>query len=116
MPRFKKTPFNIWETTKSDGIEERYIRMGNSQMLHPSVFSLTHSAFRVYSYMKLESGGKMIFQFPRRKWRAFISNGGFQKAKKELCVKGFIEQIESNANLRKPNVYKFMTDWKNTYW
>jgi len=113
MSRTKKTPFSIWETIKTDGIEKRYIRMGNSQMLHPSIFNLTHSAFRVYTYMKLESEGKMIFTFPHTKWKAFISKGGFQKAKKELCKAGLIEEIEKNANLRKPNVYRFSTKWKD---
>jgi len=47
MPRNRKTPFAIWETTKANGIEERYIRMGNSQMLHSSMIGLTHSAVRV---------------------------------------------------------------------
>ena len=96
-----------------DGIEERYIRIGNSQMLHPIVLNLTHSAYRVYSYMKLESGGKPVFIFPRSKWKSFISPDGFQKAKTELCKAGLIEVEQSNANLRKPNVYRFSTVWKD---
>ena len=52
MSRTKKTPFAVWETTKPDGIEKRYIRMGNSQMIHPTLFGLSHTAFRVYAYMR----------------------------------------------------------------
>ena len=113
MARHKKTPFAVWETTQYDGIEKRYIRMGNSQMLHPAVFNLSHSAYRLYTYMKLESSGKMVFEFPKSKWRAFLSAGGFQKAKKELCSAGFIDEIENNANLRKPNLYRFSQRWKS---
>ncbi len=114
MARNKKTPFKIWETTKDDGYEKRYIRMGNSQMVHPVINNLTHMSYRVYTYMKLESGGKVEFIFPRSKWKKFISPGGFQTAKKELCKSGLIQVVQSNANLRKPNVYRFTTVWKGS--
>lgn len=112
MGRAKKTPFPPWETMKKTGIEERYIRMGNSQMLHPHVLKLTHAAYRVYTHMKLESGGKREYEFPKAKWRAFISPAGFQSAKKELCDVGLIEVVQCNANIRKPNIYRFSCDWK----
>ena len=112
MSRTKPTPFPQWETMKTDGIEQRYIRMGNSQMLHPAVLNLTHSAFQVYSYMKLESGGMPAFKFPRSKYKKFISPNGFQSAKDELCAAGLIEVEQCNANLRKPNVYRFSAKWK----
>ena len=67
LARNKKTPFAVWETMRYDGIEKRYIRMGNSQMLHPVVFNLSHSAYRVYTCMKLESGGRIAFEFPKSK-------------------------------------------------
>ena len=86
--------------------------MGNSQMLHPALMNLSHAAFRVYTYMKLESGGKPVFQFPKAKWHAFISPGGFQHAKKELCDAGLIEVVQRNANIRKPNVYRLSCDWR----
>ena len=113
VPKNKKTPFSPWETTKINGAEERYIRMGNSQMLHPAVLSLNHTAYRVYTYMKLESGGKPVFEFPKSKWKSFISPSGFQKAKEELCKAGLIEVAQSNANLRKPNVYRFSAAWRD---
>jgi hypothetical protein len=115
MPKKTKsliTPFSPWETDRSRGIEKRYIRMGVSQMVHPATFSLSHTAYRIYTYMKLESGGKRVFLFPKCKWRAYISSGGFQAAKKELIDKGFIIEVENNANLRKPNVYSFSEGWK----
>ena len=112
MANIKKTPFSPWETTKINGIELRYLRMGNSQMLHPAIRNLTSMAFRVYVYMKLESGGHREFKFPHSKYKSFISSGGFQKALAELCATGLIEIVESNANLRKPNVYRFSEGWK----
>jgi len=112
MPRNKITPFAPWETRKNNGKEERYIRMGNSQMLHPAIMNLSHSAFRVYTYMKLESAGKISFTFPKSKWKEFISPAGFQSAKNELCQAGLIEVEQKNAFLRKANVYRFSVDWK----
>lgn len=113
MPKYKKTPFAPWETAKVNGVEERFIRMGNSLLLHPSIQELSHSAFRVYTYMKLESAGRPEFIFPKAKWKKYLSPNGFQRAKEQLCSNGFIEVLEENANLRKPNVYRFTSKWKN---
>ena len=44
-------------------IEERYIRLGNSQLLHPAMLSLSDKAVRIYTYMLLESGGKRNLHF-----------------------------------------------------
>ena len=115
MSKRKITPFAPWETTKPDGKEGRYIRMGDSQMLHPALFSLSHSAFRVYTYMKLESGGNRDFTFPRCKWRKYLSPGGFQLAIRQLCQAGLVEVLEQNKNLRKANVYRFSEKWKSPY-
>ena len=41
MARQKKTPFPAWQTCKTDGIENRYIRLGNSQLLHPALLNLS---------------------------------------------------------------------------
>ena len=108
----KKTPFPIWQSLKSNGIEDRYIRLGNSQLLHESMHDLTHTAFRVYVYMLLESGGKCEFTFPRKKYECFVSRGGASSAIKELEEKGFIETVQNNANLRKANIYRFSDRWK----
>ena len=112
MARKKKVPFPAWQTLKPDGVEERYIRLGNSQLLHEKVNRLTHSAFRVYVYMLLESGGKREFTFPRSKYERFISRGGAHSAICELEEAGFIEVLERNFNLRKANVYRFSERWK----
>ena len=113
MARKKITPFNPWQTCKENGKEERYIRLGNSQLLHPSMIGLSDKAKVIYMYMLLESGGKKEFCFPRSKYKKICGNDAFQRAKDELINKGFIKEKQNNANLRKPNVYEFLADWKD---
>lgn len=112
MARQKKTPFAPWQSCKDNGIEERYIRLGNSQLLHPATLSLSDRAFRIYTHMLLESGGKREFTFPRSKSKQLMASSTFHKAKAELIEKGFIKEKRNNANLRKPNVYEFSADWQ----
>jgi len=112
MARSKKTPFPSWQTCKTDGIEQRYIRLGNSQLLHPCVKNLSAGAFRVYTYMLLQSGGNKIFTFPYSKYKDITSKQGFQLIKGELIQAGLIREVQNNANLRKPNIYEFTENWK----
>ena len=112
MARSKRTPFSPWQSCKDNGIEERYIRLGNSQLLHPAMISLSDKAQIIYIYMLLESGGKREFTFPRSKYRKLAGNTVFQNAKEELMKKGFISEKQNNANLRKANVYEFSDKWK----
>lgn len=112
MARSKKTPFPIWQSCKPDGIEQRYIRLGNSQLVHPVLRELSPLAFKVYTYMLLESGGSRTFTYPHSKFKGLVSNNGFQSVKEELIKAGLIMEIENNANLRKANVYEFSDIWK----
>lgn len=112
MARGRKVPFANWETTKPNGIEDRYIRNGNTFMLHKATLSLSHASFRVYQYMKLESGGAREFEFPYSKFKYIVSKDGFRGALKELVDKGFIEIVERGNTTRKPNVYRFSTRWR----
>lgn len=112
MAKTKKTPFPPWQTCKDSGIEERYIRLGNSQLLHYATQSLSDKAFKIYSYMLLEAGGHKEFTFPRSKYKKISSPDAFDRAKKELLQKGFIEEKQNNKNLRKPNIYEFSEKWK----
>lgn len=111
MAKAKITPFRIWESANENGEEGRFARVSNSLMLHHATKNLTPLAFRVYVYMILEAGGQRDFEFPRVKWRGFISNGGFQKAKNELCEKGYIEVIFCGKITKEPNVYRFSSKW-----
>ena len=108
----KKTPFSPWETKKNDGIEKRYIRLGASQMASEPMRALSNSAFKIYCYMRLESGGKKEFTFPHQKYQSYMSKPTFFDAQKELVEKGFIDVIQRNKNVRKANVYAFSERWK----
>lgn len=112
MARKKNTPFPPWTSCKNDGRESRYIRLGNSQMLHPAMQQLSDKAFRIYVNMLLEAGPERIFTFPRTKYKGMAGSATFQRIKEELIEKGFIREVQNNANLRKANVYEFSEAWK----
>lgn len=112
MPRYKKTPFQEWESKNDDGIEKRYFRLGATLMASEPMRSLSPSAFKILCYMKIESGGKRSFKFPFSKYRAYTTRPTFEKALKELVEKGFIDIVQRNSNLRKPNIYMFSNRWK----
>lgn len=112
MARQRKTPFQPWQTKKDNGIEERYIRLGNSLMIAPAMLALSDKAFRIYTNMLLEAGGKKQFTYPRSKYMRISSISAFKNAKSELIEKGFIVEIQNNWNVRKANVYEFSEAWK----
>lgn len=112
MPRTKKTPFPIWQTCNPDGVEKRYIRLGNSQLMHPAIKKLSPNAYKIYTYMLLESGGSRTFSFPYSKYKDIVSKQGFQDKKDELIRAGLIKEVQNNANLRKANIYEFTDTWK----
>ena len=113
MASRKKTPFSAWQTRKDNGIEERHIRLGNSQLLDSAMLDLSDKGFKVYIYMLLESGGKREFTFSRSTYSKIVGNSTFQRVKEELIQKGFIKEKQNNANLRKRNVYEFSDGWKS---
>ena len=106
-----KIPF--WLTTLPKWIKELIVMKGYSFYEHPSVQSLSPLAYKVYDFMCKECGGKREFKFPYSVYKNFASKQGFLNAKNELIEKGFIEIAQSNANLRKPNLYRFTDTWKN---
>ena len=74
--------------------------------------SLSPSAFMVYTYMRLEAGGKKQFEFPFCKYRSFVSRPTFFKVLGELQDKGFVDVLQRNKCVRQPNVYSFSDRWK----
>ena len=112
MSRRKITPFAQWETLNSDGIEKRYIRIANTQLVSTAMRSLSNSAFRIYTNMRMESGGNITFTFPYSKYKSYMTRPTFEKAVNDLADAGFIEVVQRNANLRKANVYRFCAGWK----
>lgn len=112
MPRKKKTPFAPWETLANDGIEKRYIRLGNTLLYSPAFLRLSSKAKEIYLYMRIESAGQREFTLPYSKYTVFSKKDSFLRAREELEKAGFIETIQHNGNLRKPNVYRFSERWK----
>lgn len=112
MARQKKTPFAPWETRASDGIEKRYIRLGNTLLYDPAFLQLSPMAKQAYIYMRIESAGKPEFIMPHSKYTKFAKKDSFLRAREELENAGFIETVQHNGNLRKPNVYRFSERWK----
>ncbi len=113
MAKRKITPFSPWETLNADGKEKRYIRIANTQLVSPVMRSLSNSAFRIYTNMRMESGGNISFTFPYSKYKSYMTRPTFEKVVDELVNTGFIEVVQRNANLRKANVYRFSEGWKN---
>ncbi|WP_317854164.1 hypothetical protein [Chakrabartyella piscis] len=107
----KRTPFKAWESSKAGGIEDRYIRLGNSIMLHDRYIELSANAKVIYSYMRLEAGGKLEFEFSVSKYSKLMAKNTFFKAKKELIDAGFIDEVSNRKNLRLPNIYRFSNRW-----
>jgi hypothetical protein len=112
MAKRKITPFAPWETKTSDGIEKRYFRLGNSLLYAPAFLQLSPNAKQVYLYMRIESSGKKEFIMPRSKQTKFTSKDSFLRAKEELEAAGFIDTVQNNSNIRKPNIYCFSERWK----
>lgn len=111
MSRKKITPFKEWETTKENGVEKRFIRIGSTKLARMT--ELSPSAFKVLVCMCMESAGNQTFVFPNSKYKDYMSRNTFLKAKDELVKMGYIEEVENNKNLRRANVYKFTVDWKS---
>ena len=68
MAKGKRRAFREWESCAPGLQEGRFMRLGNTQMLHQKMRSLSGNAFMLYSYMKLEAGGNAVFEFPRSKY------------------------------------------------
>lgn len=112
MARHKKTPFPPWATRTSDGIEKRYIRLGNTLLYSSAFLQLSAKAKEIYLYMLIDSAGQREFTMPHSKYIRFSKKDSFLRARDELEKAGFIETVQHNANLRKPNVYRFSEHWK----
>ena len=112
MARVKKTPFQLWESKADGGIEKRYFRLGATIMASEAMRGLSSSAFKIYCYMRIESGGKREFRFPHCKYQSFMSKPTFFKARDELVQKGFVDIVRNNRNLRQANIYAFSDRWK----
>lgn len=113
MARSKKVPLHPWETAKSDGID-RYFRMGYTLATHPAYKRLTHLERHVYSCMCEACAGKREFTFPQACYEKEygLSKTSVQKAIKGLEAAGFIQVAKRQWQIRQPNVYRFITEWR----
>ena len=101
-------------SAKSDCKEGRFLQVGNSLLFDEGFCSLPHGARLLYLCMTLECGGKRDFVFPLAAAKKYkFTEASFRRYVKLLVAAGFIE-VQSNANLRKPNNYRFSFRWKET--
>lgn len=112
MSRQKKKPLSPWTTAKPDGMEKRFIQIGDTLVYHPAWLALSAGAKVLYLYMCMESGGKNEFIIPQRVYGRFTDRRAFHRAKNELIGAEFIELVKSGANTRTENVYRFCFNWK----
>lgn len=82
-------------------------------MASEAMRGLSASAFKIYTYMRLESGGHKQFTFPHAKYSSYLSKPTFFRVVKELEDAGFIDVVSRNKNLRQANEYAFSERWKN---
>lgn len=114
MPRYRKQPLLPWVTATSDGLEGRFIQIGNTLLLSKTFLALNGNAQLLYIRMVNEAGGHREFTFTRTDAKKYgMVGNSFASSLRELKGNGFIECAENNANLRKPNVYRFCDRWKS---
>jgi hypothetical protein len=112
--RSKQTHFPLWASDMPGGEEKRFIQIGVSLLEHESFLNLTPGAKVLYFYMKWKADPKPEFELPHKDYSIFTDNRAFSRACKELVEAGFIEVLQHNQCVRKPNRYKFSAAWKNT--
>lgn len=101
-----------WLSARADNKEGRFLQVGNSLLLSRNFQRLKLASQRCYFCMALEAGGQKCFKFPLSAAKKYnISSSTLRRCAEELEKAGFIK-IESNANIRKPNQYEFIFDWK----
>ncbi len=107
-----KSRIAYWLTALLDRGREPFVMKGYTFYEHPAVKELKPLTYKIYDYMCKECSGRRDFIFPYSAYKDIASKEGFQKARAELIEKGFIEIVQNNANLRKPNLYRFSEKWK----
>ena len=115
MPRKKAiSELKPWLSANPDNKEKRFIQKGNSFLFNSAVQDLTGNAYKLYDCLCMESAGKREFTFTLQTAKKYgrKHNGSLRRYIQELEDKGFIETVENNRSIRKPNVYRFSYAWK----
>lgn len=104
---------SYWLTAKTGKEKDgRFIQVGNSLFFSKEVQGLTAGARWLYLCMAEEAGGKREYNFTHTTAKKYgISSSSFDRQKKELIEKGFIEDISGVAQYA-PGKYRFCFDWK----
>lgn len=114
MRRKRTTPLNSWETAhKGSESEKHYSRYGDSLLDSPKLCKLNGIARLVYLYMVRAAAGKQEFTFAREFYiKRGFSPPSVNRAIKELIEEGFICRKTSGKLTRTPNIYEFISQWK----
>lgn len=73
---------------------------------------LSPTARALYEDMAYQAAGKREFTYPRSVYEQLCGKAAFYTARQELIQGGYLEVVENNSNVRKPNVYRFSDKWK----
>lgn len=113
MGRKRKT-LNEWETAHIDPSKEKnWCSHGASLEDCKQVSMLSHATYRLLSIMLRACAGKKEFTCTQ----SFAKNRGlppstFEKSKKELIDKGFIQRVESGKLTRTASKFIWSNEWK----
>lgn len=100
--------------------KDRHIRLTHDMLISQACISLSPSAFKLYCYMKLTACGKPEFNFSYScavgEDKILGSKSTFNKARKELIDKGFIDYMNSTSAKYKKETgfYIFSDRWHTT--
>ncbi len=101
-----------WLSARRDCKEGRFIQCGNSLLLSKKFQKLPAGSRFLYLCMAMESGGRREFIFPLSAAGKYgIPKNSLNRQVQVLEAEGFIK-VHSMANLRKPNEYRFVDDWR----
>ena len=124
MGQPRKQPKSKHEPFESFSSDNKFVRLFNGMLTNECVLNLPTTAFRLYTYMKLQFSNQQIvsgydkrcFYFPQGLWKdtyKLYTNGKqFSRDLHRLVDAGLIEIVLSGKNTRTPSIYRFSDKWK----
>ena len=101
-----------WASAAPGGDERRFIQLGVSLLDHPKFIALKPGDQILYIRMKQHADPRPEFEMPRQVYAKFTDSKAFANSLEHLVSAGFVEVVANNYCIRKPNVYRFSTRWK----